>query len=188
MSVFPLQSYYLITPVKEHLTNKSSLLNDLNLMPEQTRTTDGESIYKQDWTLPESYDKKYLKTFHYMISPYMDKLSSDMYCRSWKIYNTWFQQYIENDMHSWHVHTGANFTNVYFLELPDNSIATELFDPYTKKILKIDSVKEGDLLTFSGCYIHRGPKNTTNKRKTIISFNSSYDDVDYNAINEVINV
>ena len=42
------------------------------------------------------------------------------------------------------------------------------------KIIDSKSVEEGDIITFPASLLHRSPKNTTMKRKTIISFNSNF--------------
>jgi ectoine hydroxylase-related dioxygenase (phytanoyl-CoA dioxygenase family) len=82
--------------------------------------------------------------------------------------NMWFQQYKKNDKHSWHTHGLSNFSNVYFVELPLKSLATEILNVNNLNL------KEGDLLTFPSHLYHRSPINKTNKRKTIISFNCDF--------------
>jgi ectoine hydroxylase-related dioxygenase (phytanoyl-CoA dioxygenase family) len=82
----------------------------------------------------------------------------------------WFQQYLNGSEHGWHCHSG-NFTNVYYLELPEGTPKTQLVNPYNQKdIIEVD-VKEGDLLAFPSYVLHKAPKNLSDKRKTIISYN-----------------
>ena len=38
----------------------------------------------------------------------------------------WFQQYNVGGFHDWHVHPRCHFTNVYYLELPDTNLVTEI--------------------------------------------------------------
>ena len=68
---------------------------------------------------------------------------------------------------------------MFYIDLPYNEVATQLYDPINKTIIK-PKVKEGDLLTFPANILHRSPKNITDKIKTIISFNTSYEDYDDN--------
>ena len=72
------------------------------------------------------------------------------------------------------MHPDSNYTNVFYLDLPDEEISTELYDPISNQIIK-PKVKEGDLLTFPANMLHRSPKNLTDKTKTIISFNTSFE-------------
>ena len=81
----------------------------------------------------------------------------------------WFQQYLQEGTHDWHTH-GCNFTNVYYLELPEGTAKTQYIDPITKKEEEFD-VKEGDIITFPSWLLHRAPPNHSIDRKTIISWN-----------------
>ena len=82
----------------------------------------------------------------------------------------WFQQYVQNDYHGWHIH-GDNYTGVYYLDFPKGSSKTELIDQkdINKKITV--NAKEGDIIIFPSFIIHRSPKIKENIKKTIISFN-----------------
>ena len=84
----------------------------------------------------------------------------------------WFQQYCKSDTHSWHVHEHTHFTNVYFLELPDNEYKTEIRKFGTTDLIDY-TASEGDIVTFPGFLQHRSPVLESDKRKTIISFNIS---------------
>ena len=103
----------------------------------------------------------------------MLKIAFELKSKTCKIDNIWFQQYNKLSSHSWHTHEFAHFTNVYFVELPTKSLATEILD-----IKKLD-LNEGDLLTFPAYIYHRSPINLGNKRKTIISFNCNFQDYLY---------
>jgi hypothetical protein len=125
-------------------------------------------ISNTDWSLPKDYKRDYLEYFYKIIRPYMIKIASKLYSKDWEIQNGWFQQYLKSSQHTWHTHEHAQFSNVYFVELPHKSLGTDIFKH--KKL----NVKEGDLLTFPAYHYHRSPLNLLNKRKTIISFNSSF--------------
>jgi len=127
-------------------------------------------VSNTDWSLPREHKREYLNYFFNTIKPYMDKIALKLYSKKWNIHNFWFQQYLKSDKHTWHTHPDSQFTNVYFVELPDESLITQILGH--KKI----KVKEGDLLTFPAYFYHCSPINKLNKRKTIISFNSSFYD------------
>ena len=80
----------------------------------------------------------------------------------------WYQQYVENSSHGWHIHDGQ-FTGVYYLELPKSSPKTEFIHPFSNNIDRVRA-KEGDVIFFPSHVIHRAPTNNK-ERKTIISYN-----------------
>tara|TARA_R110002020_G_scaffold78950_6_gene198245 strand:- start:4068 stop:4718 length:651 start_codon:yes stop_codon:yes gene_type:complete len=89
--------------------------------------------------------------------------------------NMWYQQYKNNNFHTWHTHEKSHFTNVYFVQLPDNGTK---FNPFGTQVLNLkgeriyfDEMEEGFIMTFPGYLLHRSPVNTTNQTKTIISWN-----------------
>ena len=81
-----------------------------------------------------------------------------------KMSRPWFQQYTQGTMFGWH-HHNFSWSIIYYLELPEPAEATE-FHNYG-----IFPVKEGDVIFFPSFLIHRAPKITSNKRKTIFSCN-----------------
>lgn len=100
----------------------------------------------------------------------MLEIYNNMGYSGFNVSEIWFQQYLKDSEHGWHIH-GGNFTNVYYLELPEGTPKTQIINPYNQKdIIEVD-VKEGDLLVFPSYVLHKAPKNISDKRKTIISFN-----------------
>lgn len=83
--------------------------------------------------------------------------------------NIWFQQYLKGDYHCIHTHGDCNFSNVLYLELPDNSLATKFY--FKGEQVELD-VSEGDIISFPSFLAHESPINISGKRKTIVSFNS----------------
>jgi hypothetical protein len=157
----------IINKIKNYKKINKELLNLINKIDNPFKQLN-DYISNTDWSLPKEYKRDYLNYFNKIISPYMFKIASKLHSKNWEIHNIWFQQYLKYSRHNWHVHEYCQFTNIYFVELPDKSLATEIFKH--KKL----NIKEGDLLTFPSYYYHRSPKNLLNKRKTIISFNSSF--------------
>ena len=157
----------LITKIKNSKKINKNLLKLINKM-ENKFSEIICVVSNSDWSLPKNYKREYLNYFIEVIKPYMDEIALKLYSKDWNIHNFWFQQYLKSDYHHWHTHGASNFTNVYFVEIPDKSLITEI---YKHKKLNIE---EGDLLTFPAYFYHRSPINKLNKRKTIISFNSSF--------------
>lgn len=155
-----------------------NLLNLIAKIPKNSLIEDSCSIINHtDWNLPKTFKKEYLNYFFEIMQPYFKKICIKLNCNEIKVTKVWFQQYVKNDLHQWHTHPGTNFTNIYFVELPDKSLSTQILG---HKNLEFN---EGDLLTFPGYYFHRSPINLFEKRKTIISFNADiYDYIDYTII------
>ena len=86
------------------------------------------------------------------------------------MHDIWFQQYAKHSKHGWHTHS-ANFTNVYYLQLPAGSPKTQIVSPYDQcNVIEVD-VSEGDILVFPSFVIHKAPPNLLDETKTIISYN-----------------
>lgn len=184
MLINKIDSYYYVNEIKEHSQNKQQLLNLINQMPNNliSMSTPSDHLkednlqdkYISDWSVDANYPRPYLKYFYEFIKPYLSKMCLDLGFQRYKIINGWFQKYKSNHQHVWHVHPDSNYTNVFYVDLPDNEVATQLYDQITKEVIK-PKVKEGDLLTFPANMLHRSPKNLTEKTKTIISFNTSFE-------------
>jgi hypothetical protein len=106
-----------------------------------------------------------------MIYEEIENIHKVLLVPKFELQNFWFQQYESNDYHSWHNHFQSTYASVYYVELPDASVATEFKNPVTGEIIK-PSVKEGDILTFPASIIHRSPPNNSGGRKTIIAINT----------------
>jgi hypothetical protein len=172
MIINKLESFYIVNKIKEHKENKNNLLKLIEKIP----LNDYDNITHTDWNLPKEYKRDYLDFFYKVISPYMYEIMKKLHCSEWKIENGWFQQYKKDNEHDWHNHNRANFSNIYYLEMPNNDMKTEFYDILTKKIITFD-LEEGDLLTFPAHILHRSKKIENLQRKTIISFNSDFSNV-----------
>ena len=153
--------------VKEHRFYKAMLLNLIDEMPNASY----EWVSKSDWDLPKDLTRKYLDLFYRQVIKSSMKELQDYYkADDWNISNGWFQQYEKDSFHQWHNHNGANFTNVYFLELPDSKFRTKI--KVGDEIIEYEA-KEGDLISFPAYLLHTSEKNGDG-RKTIIAFNSNF--------------
>ena len=173
MIIKKLESYYIISKIKEHKKNKDTLLKLIENIPKTNIQLKEENISHSDWNLPKDFKREYLDFFYDIIKPYMNDIMKSLYCSSWNIQNGWFQQYVKNNKHGWHNHPKTNFSNIYYLEMPNQNMKTEFYNILTKKIITFN-LKEGDLLTFPAHMLHRSKKIKSLHRKTIISFNSDF--------------
>lgn len=161
-----------VTRLEEHNKIKSDLLNLIDKCPSKNDGDDtGYHISKTDYYNDDEYTPDYWR----FIRPYFEKnilkliTDNNIALNGFTITNFWFQQYFKNDLHSWHIHSTNHLANVYFVELPDDEVKTEIKNLYG---VTIDyDAKEGDVITFPCFYYHRSPINKTNKRKTIIAYN-----------------
>jgi len=155
-----------ITKIEEHKEYKERLLNLIDEMPESSYQT----VARTDWNVPQEIPRDYLMLFYREIlegkNKYLDKQNEFFEGEGMNISNGWYQQYTNNSHHIWHRHGRANFTNVYFLELPNKEHRTEIED------VEYDA-EEGYLITFPAMLRHRCKK-VSSGRKTVISFNTSF--------------
>tara|TARA_R100001086_G_scaffold236636_1_gene160226 strand:- start:837 stop:1334 length:498 start_codon:yes stop_codon:yes gene_type:complete len=152
-----------------HIKHKNNLLTLIDKIEKDDDIKFGsDSLHKSDFYLDLKLKKEYLNYFYKIIDPIMLKLCDKLSCVNYTIHNAWFQQYKKNNFHGWHTHTQTQFSNIYFLQLPNTELSTEFFN-YEKP-----DIKEGDVFTFPSYVFHRSPINKTNKQKTVIAFNSCF--------------
>ena len=160
-----------INKIKEHLEIKKIILKQIQDTPKSSF----EEVSLTDWKIPSNVRRPYFEeTFEPILKKYYLKICKKLYGKHSNtvrliIHNYWFQVYNKNSSHVWHTHCGAQFTNVYFVELSNKTYATDIFG------IKNLIIKEGDLLTFPSYLLHRSPINKASERKIIISFNTSFD-------------
>jgi len=155
--------------VKNNLLQIISYEQDTSASPQDKE----QSISSTDFF--SDYSNSYYKEFFLenVIKKYYNLAVKLLGYKNYEILNMWYQQYEHNDTHGWHTHHGCNYSNVYFLELPSKEVSTEFLNVKNNTIFRVDSIREGDLLSFPGHIIHRSPKNITNDRKSVIVFNSN---------------
>ena len=176
----------IVSKVSNHRKHKKILLDKIQKYQNKYntgwnyRTADWsspstESNLTSDWGEPvEGTDRSYLDYFYSeIINPVMDNVATNLGFADydWKIVNSWFQQYTDGAEHGWHNHSGAQFTNCYYIELPDTKYKTEVVGS-DRELVEFEA-KEGDIVTIPAWMEHRAPP-VGNERKTVISFNSSF--------------
>jgi hypothetical protein len=170
MKIKQIKTSYIVTKIKEHEQIKNELLSLINKIPKNKY----QEISHTDWNLPKDYKREYLEYFYNIIKPYMLEMTGLLNEKTWSIQNGWFQQYYKKDIHVWHRHQKVNFTNVYYLELPKDTLVTKIKPELNNEKTYALKAIEGDMVTFPACISHTSEKIRNNLRKTIISFNSDF--------------
>jgi hypothetical protein len=178
MEIIKLNTVGFIQNIKEHKEFKSYMLNYIN-----ERTSDTiekyDDITLTDWKYATSVNRQYIPTLGKILKPYLKNVAQKLKTTTVEISNMWFQHYSKNSKHDWHFHTETNWSAIYYIDLPEEKLKTQLFDLYENKILDNLNLKEGYLFVFPANIFHKSPINTTNKTKTIISFNINFHDVKF---------
>lgn len=166
--------------LKDHKLKKESILQVINQNPTRHYFTEDFTgdytsfISKTDWEI-NSFDWFYFSLSDRDRNNFLDFLSNLYKVDKIPIPNTWFNQYFRKSGsdHPFHNHPETDLVCVYFVELNDKSLRTILIDPITNKEL-IPKINEGDILIFPGNIFHRSPRNFTDTRKTVLSFNFKF--------------
>ena len=178
------------TPVLHNSFTKHSLLKEklLKLIDssnaESLIDTQGyDKISKVDWDQRNDWYRKWVQLLLPELQEYFNLEIKKLGISNVKVSALWFQQYLKNDRHGWHIH-GDTFTGVYYLEFNSKSPSTEILEPITNKPINL-KVKEGDIIIFPSFIIHRAIENQTSTRKTIISFNLCAQNIEPNKLKEI---
>ena len=171
----------IVNRIEEHEKHKASLLAKIDALKDTPGTTVMPGVYS-DWGLAPDIEREYLYDEVYeLIDPVMENIAKSLgflapkyLIRDYRmgITKIWFNQYSEGGEHDWHNHPGCQFTNCYYLELPDVEYATEVVGA-DGKLCKIHAT-EGDVMTCPAWMKHRSKPNGP-ERKTIIAWNSNYE-------------
>lgn len=151
--------------VEDHEKHKNKLIELINLLPRNRN----DAVSHTDWNLPVNMQKEWQGYFFKNIlykwkDDFSDKLGEKIAYN-----NIWFQWYDNGDYHDWHTHAQTHFTNIYYLNLPYQSIKTKVkVFGETKNI----DIQEGQIISFPGFWKHSSPVNNTDQAKIIISFNT----------------
>ena len=183
---YKIDSFYLIGDFEEHRYYKNTILQLISTRPpssfESIDNYYGDRVYKLDWK--DSYDHS--RDWVEIIKPKLEiALTAMARCAGYQkaiVNNIWFQQYVNGNTHGWHTH-GNNFTGVYYLELPLDAPKTQLVNPFSQIDILEPNIQEGQIIIFPSYTIHRAPVITgQNLRKTIISFNLDFENIDENTL------
>lgn len=171
-----LDYYYLVSAIPEHQEYKEKLLNYFDGIPESTNEEKNGyvRITKYDFLLlHEEGNRPWIDWFTPVLTSFLQKFPVEIGYQNPVIEAMWFQQYNYKDMHNWHLHNGANWAGIYYVEVPDNSVITDYVDPFTR-VRKQFECKEGDVVIFPASLQHSSPINLTSGRKTVVAFNLNF--------------
>lgn len=142
-----------------------------------------DNIVRLDWDKKTDWSRKWVLFIKDNLKNHFEKTFNKIGLKDVEICALWFQQYIKNNTHGWHVH-GDNFTGVYYVQFNNNLPKTEIIDPLTNNLIPLN-VEEGDILIFPSFLIHRSPPIKTKDTKTIISFNISFKNIEDNFLKKL---
>jgi hypothetical protein len=188
-------NFYKVFDVKSHFKTKNYILKDIedSVSGKKFVTDDFKGDYtsfisKSNWEQSDSISPTSKMCWPYFLT-HEDHLSFQDFLKKeygnvggqWRVESYWYNQYESNSGsdHPWHNHEYPNpfgediltgsLTCIYYVEV-DESLMTVLKHPETGQEV-IPEVKEGQILTMDGKIFHKSPRNFTNTRKTVISFN-----------------
>lgn len=167
-----LECPYVISKFEKHSELKQNILELLDkTSSDSIKYPSAEvDISRSDWNICTDRSRKWV---NYVFKDLMDHMLmsyKSLGYDSFTLGEIWFQQYFQSSQHGWHIH-GRNFTNVYYLELSEDSPKTQLISPFDQQEIITLNVEEGDTVLFPSFVLHRAPPNYSTSRKTIISFN-----------------
>ena len=181
---------YRVFDVKAHLKQKNAILKDIenSLGWQKYITTDFKGDYtsfisKTNWYSDLRSSRSKFEWPNFLTEEdycsFVDFLKKECGDRGpqWMASEWWYNQYDSNSGsdHPWHNHAHPNcIACIYYVELDESSeLVTIIRDPITGEEV-IPEVKEGQILTLDANIFHKSPRNFTNTRKTIISFNIKF--------------
>ena len=174
-NLYEYKDYFNVIRVPNHNDIKNNLLDQIYYEQDVSASPQDKNHSIAFTDFFSDFNNSLYKDFflNNVIEKYYDLAVKSLGYSDYEIINIWYQQYQYNDTHGWHTHPECNYSNVYFLELPSKEVSTEFLNVKKDTVFRVDSIKEGDILSFPGHIIHRSPKNITNERKSVIVFNSN---------------
>lgn len=160
---------YVVSKFEAHESIKEKLLELIHTQNSNSVVTIGENISTTDWNVDIGKNREYWNFLYPYLKPHVDCVYDSLNIIKRDFTNYWYQQYSKNDYHDWHEH-GTSWSNVYYLELPNDELRTQVISPVDGTIFSPE-VYEGYILSMPGILKHRSPPNVSEDRKTVIAFN-----------------
>ena len=177
MKKIKIQTTALLKPFKYHNQLKENLLSKINNSYNDNLNVKNQyysdKIDRLDWSKNLDFSREWVQLVKPKLEEHFNECANDLNYQSCHVARMWYQQYIKNNTHGWHIH-GENYTGVYYLQFPKGSPKTELIDQYNINKKITINAKEGDIVIFPSFIIHRAPKVISDVKKTIISFNLDF--------------
>lgn len=155
---------------KIYKTNDSDWYNNKNNF--------NDRIDKTDWPIADDFTREWVKELIMPMYNQFNLFAHKMGYKNVVINKIWYQRYVNNNIHNWHIH-GDNYSGVYYLELPENNKTslTQFLYPDSLQESFCINAQEGDILFFPAFLIHRAPALQADKNKTIISWNLNFNSI-----------
>lgn len=170
-----IDNLFFISDVENHENNKKALLEEIEKMGRFTFCNKKQNISNTNFHIKDGAIEDttvFDSIFVHIALAHLEQIRKRFEYEEMFLENYWYQQYEKNDYHGWHNHNRCIFSSVYYVELPDGcSKTTFMIDGKEKQI----DVKEGQILTFASYIRHCSKPNKSDKRKTVIAFNSNAD-------------
>jgi len=167
-----------IDKFSDHDKIKVKLLQDIDISDNEkfklNKKYYNDNIHKLDWHKNQDFERPWVNFFLPFLNKQISKMIKPLGFENFTLPVVWYQQYLKNGKHGWHVH-GSNYTGIYYLEMSEDSPKTQIVNPSDMKNVIDLNVQEGDFVIFPSFVVHRAPENISDKRKTIISFNIDFD-------------
>jgi hypothetical protein len=157
--------FYRVTKLKEHKQIKDKVVDLIDKSPGGS----SGNITRTDWYEGKGEEKLYFKFLLPVLTPYIEKVVTEIGHKQCRIETYWYQQYQHNSEHPWHTHPLCGWSNVYYLEFPDDAPPIEIKIPFSNEIIT-PKLEEGDVLTLPSNFFHRSPPNLSMKRKTVVTY------------------
>lgn len=160
---------FLIADVPNHKDIKPLILEDIKKLGVNPLSDTTQNLANTDWHLGRDVDRAYITHMVDVITPLYEEVRSTFeYPAPLICSNYWFQQYTAKDYHGWHIHAGALFSCVYYVDMGEGTPRTS-FNLMGKEF-EVEA-KEGQVLIFPSFLLHCSKENKSEKLKTVISFN-----------------
>ncbi len=124
-----------------------------------------------------SSSARYEPMFLSMVSPYLAQFLRRADYKFCEVSRVWTQRYSKGDYHPPHDHGPEGFACVFYAQLdPKEHLPTEFMQPWiphtgNRDMEAPDNIVEGDLVIFPSNLFHMAPPHSSDKHRTIISFN-----------------
>ena len=116
----------IISKFKSHDLVKDRILNIIKNDTGTAIQTKRDNITKTDWLVDKSIPRNYVDILFDPLIEHLKESYKILDVIGFQIHNFWYQQYLENSYHNWHNHDSCHYANVYFLEMENASLGTEI--------------------------------------------------------------
>ena len=174
---YKIKSLILKQKFKDHKKFKKQMLKYWEEGPDKAfKSRDdyyNDRVYKNDWPQAANWERPWIKYALSSIHQHLRIFAEHLGYQDIELQKLWYQQYGKQDLHNWHVH-GGSYSGAYYVDFDKKCPTTEfLYPDDPKKSFTID-MEEGDMVFFPCFLMHRSATNQSKKRKSIISWNTDF--------------